>query len=223
MSTPAGWYLDANGDQRYWDGARWTGDIVSATDARVPAAPTAPSATSGPPIATPPGYTPSGYANPGHAQPGHTPMPYQASFDKPRRRVWPWVLGIVGVVLVAIIGVVIWIVVALSGSIRAPFDTLNEFERAVESGDCAAMQETVTSSLLAERGWDDCEAFKADAASLVPSSFDANDSTTGPSDATVKADIYFAGDSTYYVGTYTLIQKDGKWRVNSFMIEPSGW
>lgn len=43
MATPAGWYDDGSGRQRYWDGADWTDQYADPA----PAAPAAPAAPSG--------------------------------------------------------------------------------------------------------------------------------------------------------------------------------
>ena len=45
MDTPAGWYDDGSGRQRWWDGQRWTDQYA---DAQPPTVPPVPEATSSP-------------------------------------------------------------------------------------------------------------------------------------------------------------------------------
>ncbi|MFF2371620.1 DUF2510 domain-containing protein [Agromyces sp. NPDC058110] len=52
--TPAGWYDDGSGCQRYWDGQQWT-DRFAPTEPAGAAEPAAASGTATPPGATPPG------------------------------------------------------------------------------------------------------------------------------------------------------------------------
>ena len=84
MSAPAGWHLQPDGQERYWDGSRWTDEFR----APLPTDPTAPPSWDGPvdqtqavdlnttqaisaPQATPSDYAPAGYAQPDSGQPGY--------------------------------------------------------------------------------------------------------------------------------------------------------
>lgn len=220
-NAPAGWFDQGDGTQRYWDGNAWTEHRAPAASAQPPAASS--------PAAAPPGYAaqPAGFAAtpPAYAAqpPGYAAMPGNAPYVKPRKRVWPWVLGIGGGILLLIIGLVTWGVVALIGVVTGPVDTVNDFADAVDAGDCAAMEKTVTRSFLTTYGWDDCGTFESDATSLATSSFNANESSIVNNVATVTAEIRYAGDTDAYIGTYTLIKEDGEWRVSAFSIDNSGF
>lgn len=63
QTTPAGWYPDGSGNQRYWDGQAWTDQVKSAS---VPPPPPASSST--------PGY-PSSYPTTGQDL-GHAPTSF---------------------------------------------------------------------------------------------------------------------------------------------------
>ena len=105
MSAPAGWHLQPDGQERYWDGSQWTDQFRSP----LPSDPTAPPSWDGPvdqtqavdlnttqaipaPQATPSDYPPGDYpqgdyaqpqyaqpdyAQPSHQQPGHPQTGYQ--------------------------------------------------------------------------------------------------------------------------------------------------
>ncbi len=65
--TPAGWYHapgDAEGTQRYWDGAQWIGDPQAVPQQSAPQAPQAPQASDAPAA-----YTPPAAADPAAGQP----------------------------------------------------------------------------------------------------------------------------------------------------------
>ena len=228
MTAPTGWYDQGDGSQRYWDGTAWTEHTAPSTQTAPsthaapsthtaqPAYPAPYAAAPAPPsgqLAVPPVAAPL-------AQPsGHAALPSVAPGLAPRKRVWPWVVGIVGGVLLLVIGWAIWGVMAFVGVVSGPVHVVNDFEGALESGDCVAMQSTITASFLATNGWDDCEIFKEDASYLTPSAFNANNSSIVNGTATVTADMSYAGETEAYVGTFTLIKQDGDWRVDWIEID----
>ncbi len=101
MSAPAGWHLQPDGQERYWDGYQWTDQFRMP----LPSDPTAPPSWDGPvdqtqavdldttqaipaPQATPsdypPGdYPPAGYAQPDYAQPSYQQPGYQQGYQQP--------------------------------------------------------------------------------------------------------------------------------------------
>jgi hypothetical protein len=102
MSAPAGWHLQPDGQERFWDGSQWTDQFRSP----LPGDPTAPPSWEGPvdqtqavdlnttqaipaPQATPsdyaPGsYPPGEYAQPDHAQPDYGQPGYpQTAYQQP--------------------------------------------------------------------------------------------------------------------------------------------
>src|ERR1035437_5769593 len=121
--APAGWYPQPDGTQRYWDGSAWTEHTApGAALATPPAPPAAPvvAVPPAPPVATEPPAPPAPPAPPVEAAPPAPPalaappappsqqvayaaIPSAAAVVKPRKRVWPWVLGIGGGILVVVI------------------------------------------------------------------------------------------------------------------------
>ncbi len=98
MSAPAGWHLQPDGQERYWDGSQWTDEFRSPLPSDPTAPPPAPSwdgpvdqtqavdlnttqaipAPQATPSDYPPGdYPPAGYAQPGYAQPDSGQPGYQ--------------------------------------------------------------------------------------------------------------------------------------------------
>ncbi len=218
MTAPAGWYDQGNGTQRYWDGEAWTEHTAPAAAARAPVA--------APPVAAPaaaPQYAAVPSSAPLAQPPGYAALPSNTPPAAPRKRVWPWVLGIVGGVLLLVIGLAIWGVVAFVGVVSGPVDVVNDFEDAVTTGDCAATQATVTSEFLEGSGWDDCEFFAEDAQRLASSKFNANKSSITNGKATVTADMRLTGDTASYTGTYTLFKEDGDWKVDGFTLDSDSY
>lgn len=206
----AGWYDQGDGTQRYWDGSAWTDHSAPSAVPQAPSGGASPAA----PMAVPP-------AAPVAVPPGYAAMPSAAPEIKPRKRVWPWVLGIGGGLLVVIIALVAWGATSLFNVISGPIDTVNAFEGAMESNDCVATQKTLTDSFLASSGWDDCAAFYAEVEALTPSQFNANETSTTNGITTVTAILRYAGDTTTYVGTYSLVKVNGDWRIDAVSVDPS--
>jgi hypothetical protein len=88
MSTPAGWYDDGSGRQRWWDGSQWTDQYAPGADAGTGGASS---------MATPSTpYVAAQYAAPQYAAPGYAPALTPVA---PRR---PPTLGFVGLGLAAL-------------------------------------------------------------------------------------------------------------------------
>lgn len=110
--TPAGWYPDGNGQERWWDGSGWT-DHVRPPAQAAPAAP----ASYGQPPQGQQGYEQQGYGQQSYGGQPYGAPSYGAGYGAPPRRSGPsWkVLGpVIGAVLVAIIATVV-LVVTLGG------------------------------------------------------------------------------------------------------------
>lgn len=85
MTTPAGWYDDGSGSQRWWDGQQWTEHVVTApqppAEPAVPAVPTAPGNESETPSFAAPAAEPAPFAPPymmtpaTAAEPAYAPGP----------------------------------------------------------------------------------------------------------------------------------------------------
>ncbi len=100
MSAPAGWHLQPDGQERYWDGSQWTDQFRAPLPSDPTAPPPAPS-WAGPvdetqavdlnttqaipaPQAPPSDYPPAGYATPGDQQPGDPQPGYDpAAYQQP--------------------------------------------------------------------------------------------------------------------------------------------
>ncbi len=123
MTTPAGWYDDGSGRQRYWDGAQWTEHFAPVIPP--PAAPAAPPS----PTAPQPG------AEVFAAAPSHDPA---ALAPRKKSRVGLYIgLGI-GALLILIIGAVVAVVLGMKNLLGGPTDAFNELADAWQAKDCAA-------------------------------------------------------------------------------------
>lgn len=94
MSSPAGWYPDPGGQRgafRYWNGSSWSSQLS-------PSASAPPPFSSDQPSSSPPRFGQAGY------QPGTG----YAQQQPKKRRVGPWIGIVVGVLVVALLGVVIF-------------------------------------------------------------------------------------------------------------------
>lgn len=123
MTTPAGWYDDGSGRQRYWDGAGWTEHFAPAAPS--PPAPAAPSS----PTAPQPG------AEAFAAAPFQDPA---ASAPRKKSRVGLYIgLGI-GALLILIIGAVVAVVMGMKNLLGGPTDAFNELADAWQAKDCSS-------------------------------------------------------------------------------------
>jgi hypothetical protein len=143
-------------------------------------------------------------------------MPSAAPVGKPRKRVWPWVLGIGGGVVVVVIALVVWGVVAFLGAVKGPGDAVTALDVAWRNGDCAAMQKLMTAEVRASSGWDDCAAFQAATPTDVSGLSLHVDSTSITNDvATVITTEHWADGADPHTGTYTLIKVSGDWTISN--------
>jgi hypothetical protein len=101
MSTPAGWYNDGSGQQRWWDGTRWTEHLAAREPAPVPAAVPEAHMRFEPPYAAPPRPTsPSPFGSPDLAASFSVPPIAQPVAAQRVSR--PSALGLAGLVLAAL-------------------------------------------------------------------------------------------------------------------------
>lgn len=151
MSTPAGWYDDGQGAQRWWDGAQWTEHVQPAV------AETAP-----PPPANATGTDPA--------------TPAAASAEPPRRsRLWVlWVvLGVVAVLLVALAAVLVPMLVGLfspgsasNDAERGAVASVELLDEAWDDADCDAYFAATTEAMRGDYGYTDCAGFVSAAEAL---------------------------------------------------------
>lgn len=157
MSTPAGWYDDGHGVQRWWDGTGWTENVQPATrEADADAAPAAALA----------GSAPSG------AYPGAPSSPPAPQEQPKKSKLWIlWVvLGGVVVLLLVAAAILVPLLIGLfasagsgvSGSSddeRAAVDTVLAYDDAFDDVDCALYERTTTSAFRETAGYADCDSF----------------------------------------------------------------
>ncbi len=143
-------------------------------------------------------------------------MPSAAPVVKRRKRVWPWVLGIGGGVVVVAIVLVVWGISAFVGAVKGPGDAVTALDSAWRSGDCAAMQKVTTADVRTSSGWDDCAAFKAATPTTLDGlslHVDSTSITNGV--ATVITTEHWADSAGPHTGTYTLIKVNGDWTISN--------
>lgn len=110
MSTPAGWYDDGSGRQRWWDGQQWTENFAPETPVpQVPQVPQAPAASAVPPYAAAGAHTtPIGGGYPAAAG-GYAPAPMSPPASGPSIVGWialgTAVLGFITACIPLILGV----------------------------------------------------------------------------------------------------------------------
>ncbi|ALJ21332.1 DUF2510 domain-containing protein [Microbacterium sp. No. 7] len=117
MSTPAGWYDDGHGTQRWWDGTQWTEHVqpAAAPTPPAPAAPT-PAEPVAPAASTPPyaaAATPPYAATAPYAPSYQTAPAYAAAPPAPAPASNRWVLWVVGgIVALMIVGGALFFIVS---------------------------------------------------------------------------------------------------------------
>lgn len=207
MTQPAaGWYDQPDGTKRYWDGQAWT-EHTARPDAPQPDLPRSdapqPDAASAVPVA--PTSQPAVAA----------PVALPPSAPAKKRKVWPWIVGIGGGLLILIIGGIVAIVMLVLKATEGPREAVEALEDSLVAGDCQAFTEMTTTSFREMAGFGDCVVFESIVASYEPNeSMRIHSTDIQGSTATVVATEVWAGDSATYEVTYSLIKGDDGWKVD---------
>ena len=204
----AGWYDNGDGRQRYWDGTAWTEHFASSA---VPPAATPTAETPAPAVEAPAAVPPqSAMAQP----PGVVATPAE------KRRVWPWIVGIGGGLLLLVVGAVVLFVVVLNKASEGPREAVHAFDDAWRTGDCVALEESTTLAYRESTGWVDCQVFKAAGPDTTEGlSLDIVGFEVSGDSATVTTKEKYPGDDATYTGTYGLIKVDGDWQIDMISID----
>jgi hypothetical protein len=138
---------------------------------------------------------------------------------KPRRRVWPWIVGVGGGLVVLGVVAVVVIVMIVGKSIAGPKSAADHFNTAYFSGDCKGYLDLTTADFRSVDGYPGtCE--EATAASYFPDlapgtfSISIDGVETNGSTATVTGKMTSTSMGNGPV-TYHLVKVDGKWLVDS--------
>jgi hypothetical protein len=144
--------------------------------------------------------------------------PLGVASARPRRRVWPWIVGIGGGLVVLGVVAIVVIVMIVGKAIAGPKSAVEEFNTAYRSGDCQAYLDVTTADLR------DSSSFPGTCEEALASSYfpDPTEVTwpislhgveASGSTATVTATLTSPNDGDVSV-TYHLVKVDGKWRVD---------
>ncbi len=228
--APAGWYDDgqAPGQERFWDGAQWTGQFR-------PVAPVAPVAPAAPVVAVAPvqavapvSVAPYGYpaATSGYpaAAAGYPPSvaaahPYGSPPAKRKMSVWAWLAPLI-VVFLALVGAAIWLLVSLlGGSTSGPAETVTKWGTAMAELDCPAIFSTTTAAARAELGipGGDLEGCVAAASSQTPVEGGVHMviSSVNVVNATATVDAVFTVSGEARAIEFGLVNQGGVWLIDS--------
>lgn len=146
-------------------------------------------------------------------------MPSAAPVVKPRKRVWPWVLGIGGGLVVLGIIAVVAVVMLVGKATAGPKSAADNFNTAYFSGNCKGYLDVTTADFRSVDGYPGtCE--EATAASYFPDlaagtySISLDGVETNGAVATVTGTITSTSMGNGPL-TYHLLKVDGKWLVDS--------
>lgn len=235
----AGWYDQGDGRQRYWDGAAWTEHFAPIAPPAV-AAPPAPGPLAEPPVvaeapapeaiaeppaapAAPPALAAPAAPAPFAAAPAPGPLAAPPGFTPAvtkKRKVWPWIVAAIGVVVLLIAGAITLFVVVLNKASEGPRDAVHAFDEAWRTGDCAALEATTTEAYRVSTGWDDCAAFQESGPDTTDGlSFSITGFNVTGSEATVTTKERYPDEEATFTGTYNLIKVDGDWKIDSVSLD----
>ncbi len=172
----------------------------------------------GPSSYPPPG--PTGYPPPGSPEANYLPPyqsgptqpapgPYQGPADtgpKGGRRVWPWIFGVLLLIVAGVGGCVAWVV----NLAKAPVEATNAFVAQLDDGHLDAAYRSLCSPLRAQRSFDDFQADQSAASAITGYTFTSVAAATGEL-TQVSGTISINGVPRS--AAYGLRQEDGVWKV----------
>lgn len=223
--TPAGWYPDGQGGQRWWDGTQWgpVGQPPPAPDVSPPTTPmpTMPPPQGPPPQGPPPTAQYGAYAPPGQA-PGGPGGSGSSGSSGPSTKL---LLGIVGG-LVGVAVVVVLLVLVLGGgsgpSSDDPAETVASFVDAARDNDCDAASELLTEDARTAFAIDECgttdttDVFEDTELEVGEASVDGDEAAVpvAISDTSADADENVGPDEVTV--EFLLVRTDGAWLIDDF-------
>lgn len=223
--TPAGWYPQPDGTQRYWDGAAWTDHIspaqgADAVEAPAPEVPAAEVPAAGTPVA----MVAAASEVPAAPQPAQ-PLGVQATgleSAPKKRKVWPWLVGAGVVIVLLVVGVIVAVAMFAKNVMDGPLQAVEDYDQAWQNVDCDLMQGATTDAFQERNGFSDCATFETTAQPFADSlgtyTVDVNSTSIVNSTATIVAEETWTdteGEVTVYTYQYTLNKVGDAWLIES--------
>lgn len=221
QGTPAGWYPDGQGAQRWWDGQRWTEHTQAAGAAGQQ------------------GYGQQGYGQQAYGQQGYGQPGGYGGYGQQPKKSFPVALvaGIAGGVLALVVALVVLLSIVGGGS---PEDVAQDYLDAIEEGDveraCELTTEDSRQSDFDYYEVDDCASYAEEVESQTADtgididdirySFDITGSEEDGDTATVDFDytVEYVGDDEDFAEFWEdqedsesldLVEEDGDWKVDT--------
>lgn len=235
--TPAGWYPDGSGGQRWWDGRQWTEHTQPAAGQQ-PQQPQQPQQQG----YGAQGYSAQGYGQQGYGQQGYGGQSWEQQPSSGGKKVNGKLLGIVGGVVVAVVVALVLVFVLLGGGGDDPEGVAQEYLDAGADGDfsrvCELSTEDVQETVFSDLDVEDCDAagnaiddqlgselsfddFEYEFEITDVSEADDGESATVTVDGTTTytgddEDIaeFYEGEGETSSEELRLVKEDGEWRVD---------
>jgi hypothetical protein len=140
---------------------------------------------------------------------------------KPKRKVWPIVLGVVGAIVLVVVLAIVALVFVIKGATDGPNTAVANYDTAWKTVDCELMQGSTTEYFREQNGYLDCASFESNAQEFADTlgTYDVKIYSTSIENGsaevrTTETWVNTDGETSTYDYTYILVKDGDAWLID---------